>query len=98
MNEVKKLTMRNRIRKAWHMLTGKPRDSIEIGLQVKRCDECDRGKCESCGYKAHSDGVSKLHDCNDCGREKTCEYTPVPGDWTRINCPLWEQEAEQDEV
>lgn len=93
MNEVKKLTLKNRIRKAWHMLTGKPKDSIEIGLTVKRCDECERGNCTTCYYKAHSDGVSKLHDCNDCGKARSCEYKPRVGSYTRINCPLWEKEA-----
>lgn len=41
MNEVKRLTIKNRIRKAWKVLTGAPADNITIGLTVKRCDECD---------------------------------------------------------
>ena len=56
MNEVKLLTIKNRIRKAWQVLTGKPGQEITvgIGIRVKRCDECERGECDACGYKMHS--------------------------------------------
>lgn len=93
MNEVKKLTLKNRIRRAWEVLTGQTMERLEIGMVIKRCDECERGICETCGYKVHSEGVSKLPDCNDCGKAKTCEYKPRLGAYTRINCPLWEKEA-----
>ena len=33
--------------------------------------------------------MSNLHDCNDCPARKKCEYLPKPGEYTRINCPLW---------
>ena len=95
MNEVKKTTMARRIRAAWRALTGKPKNSIELGLEIKRCSECERGICETCGYKVHSEGVSKLPDCNDCGKVKNCEYKPRLGAYTRINCPLWEKAVKQ---
>ena len=95
MNEVKKTTMAMRIRAAWRALTGKPKNSIELGLEIKRCSECERGICETCGYKVHSEGVSKLPDCNDCGKVKNCEYKPRLGAYTRINCPLWEKAVKQ---
>jgi hypothetical protein len=95
MNKVIKTTMAMRIRAAWRALTGKPKNSIELGLEIKRCSECDRGKCDTCGYKLHSKGVSKLPDCNDCGKAKNCEYKPRLGAYTRINCPLWEKEAKE---
>lgn len=33
--------------------------------------------------------ISALHDCNDCLLNGTCGYRPRPGDYTRINCPIW---------
>ena len=36
--------------------------------------------------------ISRLPDCNNCGKQKTCEYLPDWGGNTRINCPLWEEE------
>lgn len=45
--------------------------------------------CKNCGHKVHSENVSNLPSCNDCGGKKTCEYIPKPGQYARINCPLW---------
>ena len=36
--------------------------------------------------------ISKLRNCNDCGSRKVCKYIPKPGEHTRINCPLWSEE------
>ena len=33
--------------------------------------------------------VTSYHDCNDCGKKKTCRHVPRLGELTRINCPLW---------
>lgn len=52
------------------------------------------GECCICGYKAHSLMVRRLHDCNDCGKKRTCEHVPRLGADVRINCHLWEKEAE----
>lgn len=35
--------------------------------------------------------------CGSCGKSKTCEYRPDWGEHTRINCPLWVKEGEQDD-
>lgn len=43
-----------------------------------------------------ADRVSKQHNCNDCGKKKSCEYVPQCGDPVRINCPLWEKEGAQE--
>ena len=32
--------------------------------------------------------------CNCCGKKKTCEYAPKPGQLVRYNCPFYEQEDE----
>ena len=37
--------------------------------------------------------IKNLHDCNDCGAKNKCEYMPRYGDYTRINCPLWEEKT-----
>ena len=95
MNKVIKTTMAMRIRAAWRALTGKPKNSIELGLEIKRCSECDRGRCEDCGYKVHSERVSELPNCNDCGKVLSCEYKPRWGAPARINCPLWEKAVKE---
>ena len=51
-------------------------------------------ECRFCGYKVHSLTVSELPSCNDCGKKRTCEHLPRLGANVRINCPLWEKEAE----
>lgn len=93
MNEVKKTTIGGRIRAAWRALTGKPKDTLEMGLSIKPCSKCERGDCTTCGYKVHSERVSELPNCNDCGKALSCEYKPRWGAPARINCPLWEKEA-----
>ena len=91
MNKVIKTTMAMRIRAAWRALTGKPKNSIELGLEIKPCSECDRGKCEECSIKDFHDRVLQLTDCTSCCKRKTCEYRPPLGEPARINCPLWEK-------
>lgn len=93
---MKLLVMKNRIRKAWRVLTGPEladRKCVGVSIEVKNCDRCERGNCTTCGYKVHSEEVSKLPCCNDCGKARSCEYKPRLGAYTRINCPLWEKEA-----
>lgn len=46
------------------------------------------GQCD--GYKNHSQHISKLHSCNDCGRRRDCKIAPQLGDYCRINCYFWE--------
>ena len=43
--------------------------------------------CDCCSYKIHSEQVSKLSNCNDCG-VFDCEQRPRIGENARINCPL----------
>jgi hypothetical protein len=45
-------------------------------------------------YKAYYDRITALHDCNDCGIRRVCKYLPMPGETTRINCPLWKEGKE----
>ena len=46
--------------------------------------------CDNCGYKMHSNSVSALNNCNNCGKKrKACVYQPRLGEMCRINCPLW---------
>lgn len=34
------------------------------------------------------DKILNLPKCETCGF-KVCKYRPEPGEWTRLNCPLW---------
>lgn len=76
--------------------------SINLGLEVKRCDECDRGdcsqcvrvNCEKCAYKQEFEKLMALPSCNDC-RERArngCQCAPRVGEFVRINCPMWSPE------
>ena len=40
--------------------------------------------------------ITKLPDCNDCGKRSVCRYAPDAGDYVRINCPLWSEEKQND--
>ena len=59
-------------------------DPIEAWNRRSGCDDCD-----NCGARLHSDQVSKLPNCNDCGAARDCVYIPKLGQMARINCPLW---------
>lgn len=58
--------------------------------QIKVVDKLEMKDCKHCGYKMHSDEVSRLPDCNDCAKQRECEYCPRIGEQVRINCPLHE--------
>lgn len=48
------------------------------------------GTVEECrGYKKHSKAISRLNNCNDCGRSIRCQIAPRPGEYCRINCAWW---------
>lgn len=47
------------------------------------------GKCDNCGYKIHSNNISKLNSCNNCRKLVTCADRPDLGDYARINCKDW---------
>ena len=87
MNKVKRTSLLDRLRAAGRAFIGKPAKSITFGVEVKRCSDCKRDDCDTCGYKVHSRKVARLPDCNDCTR-KDCQYKPRLGEYTRINCPL----------
>ena len=40
--------------------------------------------------------VMKQPCCNTCGKMKDCEYRPEWGDSTRINCPLWKADGDEE--
>jgi hypothetical protein len=46
--------------------------------------------CTGCGYKIHSEDVSRQTSCNNCVLQKTCGHSPGLGKHCRINCFLWE--------
>lgn len=97
MKKVKKTTIWDRIRNASRALRGKPADSIEIGMVIKRCDQCKRGDCDSCIYKGEFEKLMELPNCNDCALNASrysYSYCPRIGENVRINCPLWKPKEE----
>lgn len=60
---------------------------------VKRQQEC-----KNCGYKIHGERISKLHDCNDCGRKNNCSIRPAYGKYCRINCHAWTAEDKNGKI
>lgn len=65
-----------------------PKEHIDIGLEVKRCEQCD--------YKREFERLMSLPNCNDCKHRTSnaCGHAPRIGETVRINCPLWEPEKE----
>ena len=98
MNKVKKQTFLDRVKAGWRAFNRRPVGQITYGLEIKRCSDCERGDCETCDYRIHSNGVSGLPDCNDCAKRGKCEYEPDLGAWTRINCPLYAAGVRLDEM
>ena len=100
MKKVKKTTIWDRIRNAARALRCKPADSIEIGMVIKRCDQCKRGDCDSCVYKGEFERLMELPNCNDCALNASsysCNYRPRIGENVRINCPMWKPKEEVPE-
>lgn len=56
--------------------------------EVREAVEKQR-ECKYCGYKTHSDRISELNSCNDCGLVNICEKRPEYGQYCRINCYDW---------
>lgn len=46
-------------------------------------------ECKNCGYKIHSERISELNSCNDCGLANICKNRPEYGQYCRINCYDW---------
>ena len=80
MNEIKGTTLRDRLKAAIRAFRRVPVQSIQLGLRVERCDECELQK------------LKKLPNCNDCAAKSFCGYAPKPGEPTRVNCPLHRSE------
>lgn len=56
--------------------------------QIGTINECH-------GYKIHSQNISMLKSCNDCGKKGRCTIMPRYGEYCRINCYLWEEEKNE---
>ena len=39
------------------------------------------------------DTMQSMHNCNDCGIVRKCDYVPEPGAPVRWNCPLWQEKT-----
>lgn len=97
MNKCKQITLTDRIRAAVKSFKdGRPHRSIQLGLKVVRCDECEQGNCETCAYKREFEALMALPNCNNCGDIRDCAYAPPIGEHIRNNCPLWRPKKEKE--
>lgn len=71
---------------------GEELTASEVG---KRLDKLEQIKADRDTYKKLVYDIFSRPDCNDCKKIK-CEYAPKIGERTRINCPLWQGEAERE--
>ena len=94
--KLKKTGLWDRLKKAVKAFQGKPAQSLELGVVVKRCSDCDRSDCEQCVYKNEFNRLLSLPNCNDCihNSHSSCGFRPLPGEDVRINCALWEPKKE----
>ena len=67
MNKMKKSTFMNRIRNAWRALRGKPASSITLGVEVKRCSECERCEPREGKWVEGDYGETLKLACSACG-------------------------------
>lgn len=69
-------------------------------LYKKAADAIETLTAERDKYKRHSDSISQLPDCNNCGKKAkgNCEFMPAYGDWARINCAFWVPEQPKEET
>ena len=65
----------------------------KLGTLEEVRDAVEKQKyCNHCGYKIHSNNISKLNSCNNCGLKSTCKKRPDYGEYCRINCYDWSEE------
>lgn len=83
MNKAHKTTIKDRIKNALQALKGKPSHSITYGIEVHRCDKCEREEPRPGKWvKGYLDADRKLYifRCN------ACEYGSYHG-FKKI--PIW---------
>lgn len=66
------------------------------GVEVKRCNDCERGDCETCPYKEQLTALLMSPCCNGCADSKTCPFRPEWGKPIRLNCILWREGEHND--
>jgi hypothetical protein len=66
----------------------------------KAADTIEELTAERDKYKSHSNFISQLPDCNNCGKKAkgNCEFMPAYGDWVRINCAFWIPQPPKEEA
>ena len=72
MNKVKKTTLWDRLKAAARSFKGQPVSTLTVGLEIKRCDECNRTE------------VVRCKDCTsygDAGRCRNCNLWRDPDDF-----------------
>ena len=42
--------------------------------------------------------MTSLPDCNNCQAKDKCSFIPEPGQYVRVNCPLWGKGSQSDDI
>ncbi|MCL2527912.1 MAG: hypothetical protein FWE42_05765 [Defluviitaleaceae bacterium] len=75
-----------------------PYDCKSEAIATDANQEQKHNKCKHyghyCRHRAHSNEISKLPSCNNCKRQRKCDYAPRPGEYARINCFHWQSVKE----
>ena len=81
MNEVKRLTLKDRIKAAVRAFKGKPKNhlTVDLGVSVHRCSECDRENVNKAVW-VPDNGVKPSWACSFC----RCQ---APRDWAKKAMP-----------
>lgn len=53
MQEIHKTTLLDRCRRAYEAFRGKPISSLHMGIDIKRCDQCERAEVIHCAECVH---------------------------------------------
>lgn len=91
MTTIKRIALKDRLRDAIRAFRRVPVQQIQLGVKVERCDKCERGDCATCTYQSEFKKLMALPNCVDCADRKFCAFEPKPGEYVRVNCPLYKR-------
>lgn len=61
-------------------------------MSKSKCQKAIEGLRYAEGCILYFERMSKLPDCNTCGKKLACKYCPDYGEPVRVNCFAWEKE------
>ena len=85
MNTIDKI--KRRVRQIVRAAMGKPADQITIGVEIKNCEDCERGICSACCERKETARWENGF-CTRCGTEAITEWNETGGEHVYTNyCP-----------